>query len=202
LKNIQDWIDLNGLVKPRWSWSSSGNGLLYSSIARILGFNFAFNIRSCMKEPGLLMRTPDNSFGQQSWDDYLGVACLCIHDGITDIPKEILKYGVKHGFFFNNIGPFSFKAFLGRFPQVWALMWIAAYPWLKWPMYPVLWAIQCTFRFDLDDTSGYQLEWLFLRTCSKLGFNFESYEIAKLEIKTAWGIYYDKLHVFQDADVS
>src|SRR6478736_8751829 len=79
------WFDKNGLIKPRLAWTDSGNGIFYSSFLlslmnacgernRLYGDKIDLSIRSCFKHPGLLMRTPDNRYGNTSHDDYLGLA--------------------------------------------------------------------------------------------------------------------------------
>jgi len=206
--SINEWIDKNGLVKPRKDWVDSGNGITYSSIASILNLfdssmiaSVGKAMASCFKKPGLLMRTPDNQFGQESWDDYFSIACLFVYAKSRKTSRDILKYGFTHFFFFNNLDEFSWKSFLGRFPQVWVMMFIAAFPWMKWPLYPALFLIQLTFKQDVNDASGFQLEWLFLRTCNLMGFKFKKYEIARSGIKQAWATYYDSDHPFQSAEV-
>lgn len=175
------FLDQNGLVKPRAPFNDSGNGLLYSAIYVMMCYLyngsvddatkawFVASVKRCMYKPGCLMRTPVNSFGQESWDDYLGVLMACIFIGNTEIPRQILWYGIKNAFFYCN-GPFTWAAWLERFPQIFFMMWIAAFPVLKFTSYPIMMIIGFFFMDppQADDQSGIELQWVFQCTMRQL----------------------------------
>jgi hypothetical protein len=216
---LSTFIDKNYLVKPRASFSDSGNGLLYSAIYIMMCQDFGGsvdlptlwwfnqNVARCMYKPGCLMRTPVNSFGQESWDDYLGVLMVCIYLKQTHIARQILWYGITHGFFYCN-GPFTKNGFIARFPQVLTLMFIASFPILKYPMYPLMSIIGFFFMDPpvQDDQSGIELQWVFQSTMRKLYGNLSTYnnwakDAAKLKGRTdfmtdAFSRYYGTDHAF------
>lgn len=207
--DLKDYLDPTGLVKPSKGISTSGNGLLYTSVYVLLdnltlghlegAWNYTTVIDQCMLKPGLLTRVPDNSQKQESWDDYLGVAAACIKLNVRSIPRAILWYALRHAFFMNTDGKLSMDDFLGRFPQVWSLMWVAAFPWLKWPMYPILGLIQMTYKFDLSSPGEWQLQWVFLEACKYLGFHFDNYEYAIASLPSVFERYYETGHPFIEA---
>lgn len=163
---LMEWIDRNGLVKPQIEWRDSGNGLLYTAVWLILtGCRdlemFARAIDRLEVEPGLYARTPDRQFGQEQWDNYLGLAALCIVSGNHGPARRVIWYGLKHFGFFNTDGKLESKDWLWRFPQVWVLMWIAAFPALKWLFWPAWWLAGAFMLPPLADRSGCQLAWVF-----------------------------------------
>lgn len=167
----QEYIDKNDLVKPQITWDSSGNGLLYTGIAMTLGFQldyYPMRVRTCYLYPGCLERTPNNTFGQESYDDYLGTAAACIATGETGIPREILKYGFMDCFIFNTDGVLQGRDFLGRFPQVWLLMFPAAFPWLKWLFALPLFVMAYFLKGNIEDQSGTILQWLIQKSVVNL----------------------------------
>lgn len=196
MKLDERFIDKNGMVKPQKNWDHSGNGILYSSIAKILGFDFDYNIENCKIRDGLYMRTPDNAFGNQSWDDYLGIAAFAIHTNDTKIPRQVLMYGLTHFFIFNTDQKLEAKDFLGRFIQLWSLMFVAAFPKIRKVFYPILYFVQLTFDLNPHDSSAYQLEWLYLKSCDQVGIKFNRYYNAKANLGTVFKAYYDSEHPF------
>ena len=142
-----DYLDIYGnvLPNPKCEDKPCDNGVLFTSIAKILGFdfpNYKEMIRSCYLEKGLIARWPGNNFDQAAWDDYLGVAVASICFNIKDIPSEILWYGIKHAFIFNTDGKLEGRDWLARNFPIWPLMIPAAFPMTKYLMYPVLWLTQ------------------------------------------------------------
>jgi hypothetical protein len=175
LAGIAQYTDINNLVKPQLAWVDSGNGLLYTAMDVILRDYFTFVdqrtdfqklVYSCMEHPGLLIRTPQNTYGQESWDDYMGVAAACIVLGETEIPKMILGYAISHFFFMNNTGTFSWSAWLGRFPQIWILMWIAAFPIFKFMFFPMAYAISKFMSPTMGDTGSNNTDFCFMYALS------------------------------------
>ena len=195
-----NWLDANGLVMPQPSDKPSDNGVLFTSVAKILGFNipdYKEKIRSCYLKTGLVARWPKNNFYQSAWDDYMAVAVASIKFGITDIPREILWYGLKHAFFYNTDKKLEGKDFLGRNIPIWPMMLCAAFPKLKYLFYPYVWIVtKFQSEPNLNDTSGFQLQWLYLLGAKELGFNFEGYDKHEKLRAEAFLIYYHKEHPF------
>lgn len=197
-----NWIDSNGLVKAQPEWITSGNGLFYASIAEFLSDQIVVDSKSffdCWYKLGCLKRNPQNTFGQEQFDDYLGFATLCIAFNLTQNARIICWYAVRHGYFMLNV-PFTwsdfFKSFLLRFPQVWVLMWCAAYPWLKWPLYPFMKLIALFMKLDPTDPGGVQLSWLYFEGMNSLGFHTKQLDKARSMIPAAFKQYYHKDHPF------
>ena len=206
---IQNWLNPDGYVMPNAGSGNAGNQILYSSVrialCDALGETidrawFSILIKRCFKKPGLLMRTPTNDYGNETFDDYLGVAVASIIAGEKSIPRKILRYGLFHVGFYNNIGPFTIKAWLGRSVQVWALMVCAAFPWMRHLLKPLLWVIATFFtQLDLSDASGSQLAWMFLYGCKKLGYEFKPYAKSLLNFSGTSQSYYGMGHPFISA---
>lgn len=195
------WLDQNGFVASEFSTTISGNGILYTAVAFLLGFdvpNYEVNIAKCYYKTGCLMRNPQNTNGQEEWDDYLGLVAYCILVKNKTIPRQILWYGLKNLFVYDNVGQLAFKAWLGRFVYLWFLYWSAAFPWMKWLMFPFLWLTQLTFSTDLDEIGGdgYQLNWVYLTACKLLGFHFKKYDTLQAGLLQAFTEYYGANHPF------
>ncbi len=200
---IEDpFLDTNGLVlpNPKSEEKPSDNGVFFTSIAKFLGFdipNYKELIRECYLFPGLIARWKGNNWDNCAWDDYLGIAATCVKFEVTDIPREILSYGIKHFFFYNTNGKLEGKDFLGRNLPIWPIMFCAGFPKLKFLAYPACWAVQLFFKTpDLSDTSGIQLQWIYLKACECLGFKFKKLKEHEDIIKEAFKIYYSKDHPF------
>lgn len=196
------YIDKNGLVYPRLPIEDkpADNGILFMCVAVILGFkefDFRKLINETFLEPGLIPRWKGNNFDQSAWDDYLAVAAICAIYGEKEIPKTILKYGIKHFFKFDTDGKKEGRDFLGRSIHVWFLMFCAAYPKLKYLMFLPLWLTTLFFRdAQLKDTSAFQLQWIFYKGCEALGFKFKGLKGHEILRKAAFRIYYDAEHPF------
>ena len=200
-----DWIDRNGFIKPQKHWVDSGNGILYSAIGVQLGLvnpvDYFILIRRCEKKSGLYMRTPDGAFGNQSWDDYLGLILYASKEKFHSfIAENIFIYGLTHSFIFNTDDKLEFKDWLGRFVHIWALCFAVAFPWLKWFAWPILFVAQLFFKFSHErcsmDASGTQLQWVFLEACNNIGFKFKKLEVARRLIPLAMSNYYGNGHPF------
>jgi len=194
------WLDINGFVKPQPSEKPSDNGVLFSAVAIVLGFqvdNYPALVKSCFLEIGLLARWPKNNFDQAAWDDYLGAAVGSLYLGDTEVPRALLWYGVKHGFIYNTDGKLEGKDWLLRNIPIWGLMFAAAFPKLKLLAYPALYFTQLFFSTpNLNDTSAIQLQWMFLKGAEKLGFRFQKLDEHESIIKEALKIYYHADHPF------
>lgn len=206
------WIDDNGLVKSSKYAMESGNGLLYTSVAVLLSVVtdelktwYLTKIRSCMKRPGLYMRTPQGNFANESFDDYLGIISACIRLNETKTLRDIFWYGVRHLFFFYDKSYFSlstfFSSWLGRFPHVFMLCFAGAYPKLKWLVHFPLFIIECLqtpCTVGEIGASAIQLQFVFMTAYLHLyGRNntFTKWRNA-IDLKLAFSIYYDKEHPF------
>lgn len=193
------WTDKNNFIKPRKDWDSSGNGTLYSTVAYI--FDEFFNGRMfCFFKPGVLMRTPDNAFGQESHDDYLAFAVAAILNSAHPSAQEVFEYGFKHFFIMRNEEGSGFKAHLWRFPHVWWLMFVAGWPNLKWIVHLPLFIVQLLQKPPVNDSSGTQLQWLFMIAYLKLyGENntFRKWK-EKTDMVAVFKDYYDPEHPFQE----
>lgn len=206
---IPAWTDKNGLVKPQRDSSDSGNGLLYSAMLvlltdlksdayRLVPWMRA-RIKECTYSPGCLKRTPDGSYGQQSWDDYLGVATACVVMKDTAIPRSILLHGLLHFGFFINGKEFTAAGWLWRFPQVWAIMLPAAFPQVKWLFFPFIWAVGHFMKPDQNDSGGLQTMWMYFYAAQRMGFHFDKYDQTKAMLPAALKRYYHPSHPFCSA---
>ena len=212
VRSIQRWLDRFELVKPQAGSGDSGNGILYSCIYLIFLHEldrtlidklwFEEIIQRCSLEPGLLMRTPNNDYGQQSWDDYLGVAVVCILLNERQIAKEILSYGKAHRGFYRTKPDSKWNAFLWRFPQVWLLMLPAAYPWTRFPLFPFIWTLGRMMNLGGASPNDIQLIWVYHAGCKALGFKFKKYDTATRLLPDAFSAYYGLGHPFKDAAIS
>lgn len=123
---------------------------------------------------------------------------------ITDIPREILWYGLKHFFVYNTNGKLEGKDWLLRNFPIWPLLIVAAFPFLRLPMYPLIWLVQSFFEdpqkmLERNYTNGIQLQWVYLIGADLLGFRFKSTELHNHELMTkAFSIYYSKDHPFNN----
>lgn len=162
---IEEWIDTNGLIKPQAHWNDSGNGILYTAVYLALtNFKefplFKLPVQACVWD-GLLYRTPAKQFGQEQWDNYLGLAAIYFFTRDRAAARKCIWYGIKHFGLYDTDGLSESKDWLWRFPQVWVLMWLAAFPWLKLLIFPVGWLTGRFMKPDRVDGSGTQLAWLY-----------------------------------------
>ena len=202
---IEQWIDKNGLIKPRRAWEDSGNGVLYTALYLLLEEttgplnqstpDFKDAIQSCFRKPGLLMRTPDNSFGQEQFDNYLGLTYLALRYNIQ-WAKEVITYGVQHNFVFDTNDVFEVKDFLGRYPHVFALMHEVGYR-TESPLVLSFLSMFTTPRFmqlKENDASGVNLSLVYQFMVARLGGHaLQLNDAIKLSKKTA-RTYFDEDH--------
>lgn len=199
-----NWLDKNGLVMPQPNSDHSDNGILFTSVAVVLGFdipNYRDLVRSCYLKKGLVARWQKNDYDQAAWDDYLGIAVACLYLRETKIPREILWYGVKHWFVYNTDKKLEGKDWLGRHPTIWPLMFCAAFPWVSFWMFWVQGLVQLFFKDPVqlvkeNNTSGFQLQWMFYRGCLKSGNFFDGCRDHERVLSDALKIYYHKDHPF------
>jgi hypothetical protein len=166
--NIEKFTDKYGMIGPYMG--DSGNGLFYTAMDVVFRDmsvvidqreDYHDLVRRCYHKWGCLMRNPANSFGQEQWDNYLGVAVACLVLEETKIPREILWYAITHAFFMDTDGKFENKDWLGRFPQVWVLMFAAAFPLFKYLAFPLAYLISLTFKPKVEDTSANNLQFIY-----------------------------------------
>jgi hypothetical protein len=148
--------DQHGFIKPRIAWRDSGNGTAYTSLD-VLFQNFFFSYRNPRSftrliekvfNGGLLYRTPEHTYGQQSWDDYAMLACACITLGVNWIPIVVMTYGAVNFGFFDTDGVDAPEDWLGRFVHVWLFMAAGTFWVAKWLLLP---AISVAVRFIKGD---------------------------------------------------
>jgi hypothetical protein len=186
------YLDKNSLVCPKRD-TGSNNGVMYSGeflwllvknqeMRPEIVSQWAVILDRCFKEPGLLMRSPDNAGGQEGPDDYLGVclAAKAMNEGIKGKPysvaigNHILRYGLKHfGFFRNDPGASTFGPFLWRQPQLIAAAFsVAVGPWYSRLLYfilsrPFMWYTAAVIFFacrgKFDGTDPWRLTWILIQ---------------------------------------
>jgi hypothetical protein len=205
MKFPEEWLDIHGLVLPQPNDKRPcDNGVMFLSVAVLLGYDFPDykeTIRSCYLQPGLIARWPGNDYDQAAWDDYMTLAVACIYLKDKSIPREVVAYAIGNFFVFNTDKKLETRDFLLRNFPIWPLMFVAAFPILRLPIYPLLWLVQKFFKdpfhlIQVDDTSGFQLQWLFLLGCKLLGFTFPTYQLHHLYKPVAFQRYYHKDHPF------
>lgn len=132
------FIDENGLVKPRRSWTNSGNGMRYTVEWNLLNAAAAvIPVAQLYDEKlGVLKRTPDNKFGQESVDNWLSFAVWLLIIRDKTLARKVLKSAaLKFGFMQNDFtekGAFL-KSQMFRFPLVWIFVSAAAFDCLRFP---------------------------------------------------------------------
>ena len=206
MKITDPFLDVNGLVlpNPKHEEKPSDNGVYFTSVSVLLDFevpDYENKVRECYLEPGLVGRWKGNNFDNCAWDDYLGIAAASIKLKQTAIPREILRYGIRHCFIYNTNGVLEGKDFLLRNIPIWPIMICAAFPILRSPMKLILWAVQKFFDrpYDLiyaNNSSGYQLQWVYLEACRLIGIEFKSYQTHKQLLCLAFRQYYSADHPF------
>lgn len=203
-ETVNGWLDKYELVKPQKEWQDSGNGICYSTVliamadalgedVRGIQKHFFFRLSKCEFKPGVYKRNPQGSFGQNSHDDYLGIAVACLIENTDEgvrVAKSILWRGLTSFWFFNNTDKFLWSACLIRFPHVWLVMWVAAFPWLKYPLYPAIALVGMFMDWKKADESGTQLQWIYFYACKKMGFKFQKYDEITAILPLAFSRYY------------
>lgn len=129
----------SGFLQP------DGNGVLNTSEAFIFLVaqgqatdvdrrHFVGLIRSVQVEPGLINRKPGDRASLEGWDDYVGMVAASRFLGgeAQVIADEVLAYGIRHGFAYNNVQPGNpindggLGPWIGRYPYFAAhLFWSA-----------------------------------------------------------------------------
>lgn len=167
--------DKYGFISPQESWTTSGNPLVYSVVWMILsGYdeNLSNKLFTLWKrELGVLWRTPENTYGQNSHDEYTALGVLCLMTKSKSIPRQVILSAIfKLGFMqndFNERGAF-WKSQMFRFPQIWIIMFAAATRLRSIPRL-LLQAIIKVSRLNVQNASGVQLTFLLCHTVRLLG---------------------------------
>lgn len=158
-------IDPNGAVKSPLSASDTGNGLLYTAMALALSWAHFDEFTTPLEEVwetflkkclngGNLLRTPQGTYGSESWDDHIGTAVACILTNDKATPRTILWYACKH--------PIEAFKTWDRFPQALFMMVCAAFPWLKFVLWPLLLLIEIFATPNAGtDQSGLNLDYMY-----------------------------------------
>lgn len=199
------WLDKNGLVRTHLTDEHSGNGLLFSTIYilfnhpedRFLAAN-CFNL--WQKDKGVLFRTPDNKFGQESHDNYLALGVLCLFCNNKKLARSVIWSCIKKfGFMQNDFHDKDslWKSQLLRFPHIWIVLLSAAAPnvltfFIARVVLSMFLHIQ---KIELNDQSGLQLQWLNAYAIHLLGSStpMESL-LTRVNMRDAMDGYYDSEH--------
>jgi len=204
MNNIEQWIDVDSLIKPQIDWKDSGNGVLFSAVWLILSGNNreqllpALKIQAAILEcvgKGNLLRSPTNTH-QEQWDNHLGLGSYAYFFKKKSLSRMILEYGLKHFGVFNTDGKLEFQDWLYRFPQIWCVYFIAAFPRFKFLAYPFALLVSRFMKPNKDDGSGTQLAWLYLHVMvDSFGFGFKKkYNEILAQQKELVSVYYGKDH--------
>jgi hypothetical protein len=200
---MNEWLDKYGLVKTHKSDDSSGNGILYSVIYNIFYDSFNRHIPLlCLwrSKLGVLWRTPDNTYGNCSHDDYLAFGVRMLIDGNKIWPRMILWSCIKKlGFMRNDYKEKNglWKSQMLRFPHVWIVMFAAAFPnvilnFLTRNILKILLTVSST---SATDASGMQLRFLNLYAIHLMGNSKPLREfIKKYNMAEIMKYYYDVDH--------
>lgn len=162
----EDFIDKYGLIKPGTNWNDSGNGVLYSVMLAIVNPNFNPNsvIRCIRWSDVVLMRTPFNTYGQESHDNYMALGVYFLITKNVFLAKELIfSSGRKLGFMRNiqkQQAKSMWDAFMWRFPQLWPIYIAAAFPLTRIPCRWFLRFINAISKVDINDASGVQLKFI------------------------------------------
>jgi hypothetical protein len=156
------WLDKNGLVRTKEMFEDSGNGAAYSCLANILCEGTYIPLtRLWDAKRGVLVRTPQNTYGNESWDNYLAVAVYCLMFN-KRWARVILWSAIKKlGFMQNSFEKGDlWRSQMFRFPVIWVVMIAAAFKIIA-PLSRLILQAMCIFHtLNLADASGTQLQFL------------------------------------------
>ena len=176
-QDFLQYVDKNGLIAPTVGGGSL-NGVLYTAISMIvmednkalpdeLKQQFGDRLAKCFKEPGLLTRTPDLHPDQEGPDDLVGICAVAKLLGFP-FAKDVLKYGLKHFFVYNNDGKLRGEDFLGRQIQLVTHMFYCAIGFCP-PFFGVYWALAIWHSAfaKKENQDAFMLSWLLIRCLPK-----------------------------------
>ena len=177
------------------------NGLLFTAVAmQSLDLNNCFNhfhfeelFEACFIN-GILYRNPEPHPKPESHDNYTACALGSVLEWNTVIPRKLLWSLIKHFGYVN-------KEFVGRFPQVWLLLLVTSFPWLRYGLLPILYGLyllQTPKSNPLADTSSTQLQFVIVSIIDILfpsfGFLATWKKKLKVSLYDVFSIYYSPEH--------
>jgi hypothetical protein len=200
--DFEDYWDGNGLLCPnpvgKGVGQGSDNGTMFTSeyfiILQKLGIiiesekeKWESLIRSCMLEPGLTIRAP-NDISTDAPDNFYGILSAAKNLGNTAVPRDILWYGIKNFGFYNPENPgklvgsdgnINWSSFQWRQFQMVAAMISASFPSLVNPLHFIVRIIALPLFFiaaisiliscinePTDSTDPRRLSWHLIQTTS------------------------------------
>jgi len=170
--------DKYGLIRTQ-DQETTGNAILFSVIYLLVcDSNDDKLIALCKslwrEELGVLWRNPENTFGQESHDNYLALGLLCLMTKDTTIPRQVIASAIKKfGFMVNDPNESNgfWNSQMFRFPHLWVVFLAGAIG-----CKPVSWLLGWGLRFlnlfdklDTNDASGIQLQWTKQKTLQYMG---------------------------------
>ncbi len=200
------YLDKYGMVSctkyPIFPAYPTENGLLFTAVAisslpkteeNLIDFELLFN--NCFID-GILYRSPEPHPKPDSFDNYLAVAFMSAYLNKPNMSKKLLWSLIKH------FGIVRGEIFL-RFPQVWLLLVVTAFPIFKWLFLPFCYILSSLQKpiLPLYNTSGVQLQYVIINTLEivypQVGF-FVRWYTSLLEkcsgLGEVFSIYYSPLH--------
>jgi hypothetical protein len=173
---IAKFLDKNGLIKPQESWQDSGNGVFYTAVAIALDADTSRRampwILKCLDEKrGVLMRTPDNQFGLESHDNWLGMLTLALD--YPELGRKLSWWMIKRlGFMQNVPGKFGASQMF-RFPHLWPLVLanLCAFKPYRYLCGLYMKLVSSFDKIDIGNKSGTQLSFYKRHAMIKLGLS-------------------------------
>lgn len=174
--DFKPYLDKYGMVTvngtPNLPFAdNSENGLLFTVVAMESdqindGIGYPFNF-SALFEPcfinGKLYRSPEPHPKPESHDNYTACVLGSLIENNPSIPRRLLWSLIKHFGYVN-------KEFVGRFPQVWLLLFASSFPLLSFLLLPflcILYFLQSP-KSPLEDSSATQLQFVIVSIIDRL----------------------------------
>jgi len=175
---IAKFLDKNGLIKPQESWQDSGNGVFYTAVAIALDADSSRRampwILKCLDEKkGVLMRTPDNQFGQESHDNWMGMLTLALD--YPELGRKLVWWMVKRFGFMQNV-PGKFGASqMFRFPHLWPLILanVCSFKPYRYLCGLYMQLVSSFDKIEVGNQSGTQLSFYKRHAMLKLGLGYK-----------------------------
>lgn len=143
--NYSGYLDRFQMVScnkiPLFPADDTENGLLFTSIAilsqlkyyNITQFNYENLFNNCFID-GRLYRHPDKHPKGESHDDYCGTVLGSLLENTNTPPRKLLWSMIKHLGYING-------EWVGRFAQVWLLLWSASFKLAQYLLFPLLYVL-------------------------------------------------------------
>lgn len=161
-------FDKYGLIRTQ-DQETTGNGILFSVIYLLVCERDEKVEALCkglwQEDKGVLWRNPENTFGQESHDNYLALGVICLMTNDKRLSRKVIVSAIKKAGFMRNdfVEPNGLRnSQMFRFPHLWIIFAAAAIG-LKPISWLLGWGVRFLNLFDtisLDDTSGIQLQWV------------------------------------------